>query len=376
MAGIYIHIPFCKSKCNYCNFYSVVGLKDKDNYVNSILKEIELQKDYLGTLKINTVYFGGGTPSLLSATEINNIIEKINSVFNLSEYPEITLEINPDDINEDKIKELKDTALNRLSVGIQSFFEDDLKYLKRRHSGIQAKNVLISLLNSGYSNLSADIIYGIPTLTEENLIFNLSTLKILGIPHISAYALTVEPRTALEIAINKGTKTAVSEEQSVEHLKLTLNFLNEKNYINYEISNFCKDGFISIHNSNYWRDEMYLGIGTSAHSYNKLSRQWNVSNVKKYIEIIGNGILPFEKEILSKEQKFNEYLLLGMRTIWGCDLSYIYNVIGAEMHKSFMLKADKFIKQKLIKQENDIICLTEEGKLFADGISSEFFILD
>ena len=313
---------------------------------------------------------------MLSATEINNIIEKINSVFNLSEYPEITLEINPDDINEDKIKELKDTALNRLSVGIQSFFEDDLKYLKRRHSGIQAKNVLISLLNSGYSNLSADIIYGIPTLTEENLIFNLSTLKILGIPHISAYALTVEPRTALEIAINKGTKTAVSEEQSVEHLKLTLNFLNEKNYINYEISNFCKDGFISIHNSNYWRDEMYLGIGTSAHSYNKLSRQWNVSNVKKYIEIIGNGILPFEKEILSKEQKFNEYLLLGMRTIWGCDLSYIYNVIGAEMHKSFMLKADKFIKQKLIKQENDIICLTEEGKLFADGISSEFFILD
>ena len=373
MAGIYIHIPFCKKKCNYCNFFSVASLKNKNAFLESLKIEIETQKDYLKNDKINTIYFGGGTPSLLSVSEISVIIEQLHKFYNISNNPEITLESNPDDLSKQKINELKQTPVNRLSVGIQSFFQEDLNYLDRTHDTAQAENALKYLQDSGFDNLTIDLIYGIPTSTNKMWEQNLEKFFSFRIPHLSAYSLTVEQKTILYHQIKKQKLRQPEENKSIEQYKILLDRSKKYNFINYEISNFAKEGYFSKHNSNYWLGKNYLGLGPSAHSFNGISRQWNISNITKYIELINNNNIIFEKEILTKDQQYNEYVLTALRTIWGCDSDYIKNKFGQNYYEFFIKSSEKYLTKKMmIKNENSFV-LSEDGKLFADGIAAELF---
>ena len=373
MAGIYIHIPFCKKKCNYCNFFSVASLKNKNAFLESLKIEIETQKDYLKNDKINTIYFGGGTPSLLSVSEISVIIEQLHKFYNISNNPEIALESNPDDLSKQKINELKQTPVNRLSVGIQSFFQEDLNYLDRTHDTAQAENALKYLQDSGFDNLTIDLIYGIPTSTNKMWEQNLEKFFSFRIPHLSAYSLTVEQKTILYHQIKKQKLRQPEENKSIEQYKILLDRSKKYNFINYEISNFAKEGYFSKHNSNYWLGKNYLGLGPSAHSFNGISRQWNISNITKYIELINNNNIIFEKEILAKDQQYNEYVLTALRTIWGCDSDYIKNKFGQNYYEFFIKSSEKYLTKKMmIKNENSFV-LSEDGKLFADGIAAELF---
>ena len=374
MAGIYIHIPFCKKKCNYCNFFSVVSKRYKEEYLQALSKEIELQKKYLNGEIIETIYFGGGTPSILDSEEISNIINRLSKFFHFKDNVEITLEANPDDINNKKLKELKSTEINRLSIGVQSFFDDDLKYLGRIHNSEQAKNSIKRAQDAGFENLTIDFIYGIPTLSNKKWKENLQKTFELEIPHISAYSLTIEPNTPLEIFIRKGKSENINENKSVEQFKILMEQMKSNDFIHYEISNFCKSGYESKHNSNYWKMKKYLGLGPSAHSYDLDSRQWNISSIDKYIEFINNKKLHFEREILTEKQKFNEYVLTSLRTIDGCDLDLIKNKFGINYVNHCNSKAASFIKDRKLKVENNVMLLTNEGKLFADGISAKLFI--
>ncbi|NTW31405.1 MAG: radical SAM family heme chaperone HemW [Bacteroidetes bacterium] len=373
MAGIYIHIPFCKSKCYYCNFYSVASSRYYSSFIPVLLKEAELQKNYLEGEKINTVYFGGGTPSLLDHKDLMHIMDKLQECFEISADAEISFEANPDDLNNGKIKELEQSPVNRISIGIQSFFDDDLKYLKRIHSASQAESAVKRCQDAGLENISIDLIYGIPTLTDDKWKINLDTSFSLAIPHISAYGLTVETKTALETLISKGKALPVNEEQSVRQFKILMQQMKTNYFIHYEISNFCKEGFISKHNSNYWKGSKYLGLGPSAHSYNLLSRQWNVADISEYIEKIEQKKVPAEIEILSNEQKLNEYIMTSLRTIWGCDINYIEQTFGSEHKNSLISKAENYISKGHIIFNNNILVLTDEGKLFADGIAGDLF---
>jgi oxygen-independent coproporphyrinogen III oxidase len=376
MPGIYIHIPFCKSKCYYCNFYSTVSLKYKDELINALLHETELQKNYLGSEEeINTIYMGGGTPSLLDSNDINRILEKIYTTFKIAENPEITIEVNPDDIDANKVKELGITSVNRISIGVQSFSDNDLKYLKRRHDAKQALESINLLHKAGYKNISIDFIYGIPTLNITGFRKNLEKAISLDIPHISAYALTVEPGTVLNKLIHTGKVIPPADEKTAEHFKLVMELLEKNHYQHYEISNFCKEGFVSKHNSNYWLNEKYLGLGPSAHSYNLYSRQWNSSCIIDYIKNIESRKLPAQTEVLTKEQKFNEYVMLSLRTMWGCDMNHVSNNFGSTFYDYLLNKSDSMLQDDLIKIKDKIIYLTDKGKLFADRIASEFFII-
>ena len=373
MAGIYIHIPFCKKKCNYCNFFSVASLKNKNAFLDSLKIEIEAQKDYLKNDIINTIYFGGGTPSLLSVTEISAIIDQLNKFYNISENPEITIECNPDDLTKQKIKELRQTSINRFSIGIQSFFQEDLNYLDRTHDKSQAENAIKYLQDSGFENLTIDLIYGIPTSTKSMWEQNLEKFFSFRIPHLSAYSLTVEPKTILHHQIKNKKLIQPEENKSIEQFKILLEKSRENNFIHYEISNFAKEGYFSKHNSNYWLSKNYLGLGPSAHSFNGVSRQWNISNIRKYIEIINNKNIIAGKEILTEDQQYNEYVLTSLRTIWGCNSDYITNKFGQKYYEFFIRSSKKFIDEKMILKSENVYTLSETGKLFADGIASEMF---
>ncbi len=375
MAGIYIHIPFCKHKCNYCNFYSVASLKYRDVFINALLREIENRKSYLENEKVNTIYFGGGTPSLLKTGEINTIVKKLEDSFNLITNPEITLEANPDDVSEEKLTALKNnTPVNRFSLGVQSFFDDDLKYLDRIHSGDEARKAVETILNAGFNNVTIDLIYGIPGLSIEKWNKNLDIFFSYNIPHLSSYSLTVEPNTALQIQIKRNKRAEVDEELSIKHFEILLKRTSEKGFINYEISNFAKEGFYSKHNSIYWLGDHYIGLGPSAHSFNGFSRQWNVASVKKYIESVTIDKIIEEKEILTKEQRFNEYIMTSLRTSWGCDTEHIENVFGKDFKKHFLKNITPYIHKNLVLRENNKFILTKQGKLFADGIAADIFI--
>ena len=372
MAGIYIHIPFCKQKCNYCNFYSIVSLKYKDRFIKALLLEINSQKNYLKNKTVNTIYFGGGTPSILSIADINLIIKALNNTYKIATDTEITLEANPDNLTEKYLNDLKNyTDINRLSIGIQSFFNDDLKYLNRIHSSNQAQNSIENSLKLGFDNITIDLIYGIPTLNTDKWKENLKIFFDYNIPHLSAYSLTVEPKTALEVNIKKKKLQNIDELQSIAHFKILLEQSQNFNFINYEISNFAKKGFYSKHNSNYWLGKYYLGIGPSAHSYNKISRQWNVSNIKKYCET--NDKIE-EIELLSKSQQFNEYVLTSIRTTWGCDTTYIKQNFGDKYYNHFINNTILPIAEKNIIKINNNYTLSNNGKLFADGIAAELFM--
>ncbi len=378
MAGIYIHIPFCKKKCNYCNFFSSIALKKKSEFIDALLKEIEIQKNYLNKETIKTIYFGGGTPSLLSQDEINKIIDKLHKYHTIDKNAEITLEANPDDLTKNKIKNLKNTSVNRLSIGVQSFFDQDLTFLSRIHNAKQSYNAIKYSQDAGFDNLNIDLIYAIPNLSNKNWKENLNISFSLQIPHISSYNLTVEDKTLLYLFIKKNKLSPVSEQQSIEQYKILLKLMEKNNYIHYEISNFCKKDRLSKHNTNYWLHKKYLGLGPCAHSFNIISRQWNIANITKYIQSMQNQTKTFEKEILSLNQKYNEYILTSLRTMWGCDIDFIKNNYGKKYYNNFLKESLQYIKNNSpqMNRIKNIFFLTQNGELFADKIASDLFVVD
>ncbi|MAE07624.1 MAG: coproporphyrinogen III oxidase [Bacteroidetes bacterium] len=374
MASVYIHIPFCKHRCHYCNFYSAVSLKYRKEFIGKLLKEINLRKNYLGDEKINTIYFGGGTPSLLSVDEIYHIINTVYKSYSVSNDAEITLEANPDDFNKEKISYIKNnTPVNRLSIGVQSFFDDDLNYLNRIHDSKQAQSSIEASINAGFENITIDLIYGIPTLSNKNWKENLRRFFEYKIPHLSSYSLTVEPKTALHTLIKKNKIKNVVEKESVHHFEILLEEMQKNNFIHYEISNFALEGYYSKHNSIYWLGGNYIGVGPSAHSYNGKSRQWNVSSIKSYCEQDNFVNIIEEKEVLNQDQLFNEYVLTSIRTSWGCDLEHINNLFGEKYSRHFFKNVKMIINEKKIFRKGNVFTLTNKGKLYADGISSSLF---
>ena len=494
MAGIYIHIPFCKQKCNYCNFFSLATTKFRDAFFHSLLTEIELTRDYLGDEPVETIYFGGGTPSLLSVEQLDEILGKVQgSRFKVQETrdekqtascqpQEITLEMNPDDVTPEYLDALTHSAINRISLGVQSFFDEDLNYLTRSHDARQALMAVEMILDAGYQipdagcrtrdegrrtkdegrgtrdegrrtrdegrrtkdegrktkdeernskletrnskleTISIDLIYGIPTLTNEHWRENLQRVIDFGIPHLSAYALTVEPKTPLAWQINKGAgrraqgavgswqlavgrkhsprhqgttapqhhgttapshknpgsgiRDPISDDQAAEQFEILMDIMEKAGYVQYEISNFCLPGFESRHNSNYWKGVPYLGLGPSAHSYNGTSRRWNISNLTSYIRDLGSGILPFEEELLTVAQEYNEYVMTSLRTIRGSDLREIGEQFGMEYVTYFRHQAIRHLASGHLTEQSGICTLTRNGKFLADGIAADLFVVE
>ena len=375
MNGIYIHIPFCKKVCYYCDFHFTVSLKQKDAIIDSILKELEIRKDYLGTRVINTVYFGGGTPSILSMSELDGILQKISSLFTIEQTAEITLEANPDDLNEEYLVDLKILGINRLSIGVQSFFDEDLTWMNRRHNANEAENCIKLSQDKGFSNLNIDLIYGLPQMTVERWQQNLHTFISLDVPHLSAYHLTIEPKTVFGYYKRKGRLTEADEEISLKHYDILVDTMNANNYEHYEISNFCKDGRYSRHNTNYWKAGHYVGIGPSAHSFNGTSRQWNVSVNSDYINAIAKGEAFYEVEKLSENEKFNDYLLTGLRTQWGIDLSYIKKAFGDQYFNHLEKALSGIVDNKTVKRDQDFVKLTDRGMFLSDNIIAGLFMV-
>lgn len=373
MAGIYIHIPFCRQACNYCDFHFSTSLQNKDALLIALQKEIAMQRNYLNGEKISTVYIGGGTPSLLSETELMRLFEQLYKNFDIDKNAEITLEANPDDLTPKKIKELRSTPINRFSIGIQSFYDDDLKLMNRAHNSNEALTAVKCAQDNGFENITIDLIYGTPTLTNQKWRNNLQTAFDLGIKHISAYCLTVEPKTALAHAVKTGQIRNVDEDQSADQFEIMLEAMEQNKFIQYEISNFCKEGFYSKHNSNYWLKEKYIGLGPSAHSYNGENRQWNISNNALYIKSIEAGKLNVELEELSLAQRMNEYILTSLRTIWGTDLQYISERFGRDLIAGCMQEAEKYIGTEHLRHHENKLFLTDKGKLIADKIASDLF---
>ncbi len=376
MAGIYIHIPFCRQKCHYCNFYSVASQSTMPAITDAISHEIELQQSYLKGKTVETIYFGGGTPSLLTEGMLAKIMKSLRNQFAILAEAEITLEANPDDITVEKSRAWRSAGINRLSIGIQSFRDEDLQYLNRVHSAEKAKQCIQLARETGFDNLTIDLIFGIPTLSDEAWLANIKTATDLEIPHISAYALTVEPKTALEIMIRKGKAAPVDEQQLAHHFEMLMTEMQIKSYLHYEISNYCLPGQFARHNTAYWKGETYLGLGPSAHSYNGKSRQWNVSGIKEYLEAISNNFIPSESEILSIEQQYNEFVMTGLRTMWGCNSSEIEQKFGKAFSDNFKDNIALWIAKKCISKTGEQFTLTPKGILLADGIASDLFVLE
>jgi len=370
--GIYIHIPFCKQKCHYCDFHFSTSLKNKEDLITCLLKEIEIQKSYLNEEIVETIYFGGGTPSFLDSLEIRRILDKVYAEFDVISNPEITLEGNPDDFTFQKLQELKQAGINRLSIGIQSFNDVDLTWMNRAHNSNQATKCVQDAQRLGFDNITIDLIYGLPEMTIEAWELNLQKAINLNVQHISAYNLTVEKGTALHHFVKTGKSKPVNDESSAEQFKILIQTLEENGFIQYEISNFGKENYFSKHNSSYWKRKFYLGIGPSAHSFNGNTRQWNVANNAKYIKAINAGEVPFELEKLSKNDRYNEYILLGLRTIWGCEFDYVKSEFGEERLRNLKEQLLNYSDQINIDEQS--FSLNQKGKVFADRIASELFV--
>lgn len=374
MAGIYIHIPFCKKACHYCDFHFSTSLQNKELLVDSLCREIEMRKDYVEDKNVSTVYFGGGTPSLLSSAELGKIIGTLRAHFNINLAAEITLEANPDDLTSEKIKELVGNGINRLSIGIQSFYDEDLERINRSHSAKQAIQAVESAQSGGINNISIDLIYGLPNLTRDKWKHNLEQAFKLNVPHLSAYCLTIEEKTAFNHFLRNGKITLPSEPETIEQFELLMSEAEKHGFIHYEISNFCKEGQQSKHNSSYWANEYYIGIGPSAHSYNGNSRQFNVKNNAQYIKGIHAGTPDFEMEILTPENKFNEYIMTRLRTIWGISPAFIHKDFGEKALNTFLSGAEPYVSSGHLQWKQDSLVLTQKGKLLADKIASDLFV--
>ena len=379
MSGIYIHIPFCKQACHYCDFHFSTSMKKKDEMVLALAKELQLRKDefqYDAEFPcIETIYFGGGTPSVLNLEDIKLLIDTVRQNYPVSQNPEITLEANPDDLSEENLSAFAAIGINRLSIGIQSFFEEDLKLMHRAHDSVQAKKCL-ELATRYFDNISLDLIYGIPGMTNERWRQNIETALSFGIPHISSYALTVEPKTALNKLIQTGKVAAPKDEVAQEHFMILVETLEANGLVHYELSNFGKENYFSRNNSAYWLGKKYLGIGPSAHSYDGVSRSWNVANNALYLKAIQKGELPREVELLSQEDLYNEYIMTGLRTIWGVSLIRIEQEFGTDYLNYLKQQSQKFIHDGLLIITDGILKPTLKGKFLTDGIASDLFYLN
>jgi oxygen-independent coproporphyrinogen III oxidase len=373
MAGVYIHIPFCRQACHYCDFHFSTSLKSKSNLLKALKKELVLRKQYLQSNRIHTVYFGGGSPSLLSQSEIMELFDELSKHFVIEPGAEITLEANPDDLSQKKLRALSQTPINRLSIGIQSFRDADLRFLNRIHTAKHAVESVENARAAGFENISLDLIYGIQTLSNSDWIGNIEKAISLQATHISCYALTVEPKTALHSFIQKRKTPDVDPQKVADQFDAVMNKLAKNDFSQYEISNFCKKGFQSKHNSNYWKGEKYLGIGPSAHSYDGTSRQWNVKNNPAYVRSLEKNIIPYDKEELSEVQLYNEYILTSLRTAWGVSLAVLKKSFREKFYLHFKKEAESFIIQKMLVQNKDTVLLTHKGKFFADRIAGNIF---
>lgn len=372
MAGIYIHIPFCNSKCAYCGFYSIASQKQKSAFLEALHTEIALRTDYLNGEEIGTIYFGGGTPSVLSVEEIKGILESVFRHYKVNSAAEITLEANPDTLNPDYLQDLRKLGINRLSIGIQSFFDDDLKYLSRRHDSNHAKQCINWAKQAGFDSLTLDLIYGLPTATAEKWNQNLDLFFETQAQHLSAYALTVEPNTILAKQIASQQLQPVNEDDAVRDYEILCQRAKENGFLHYEISNFAKPGFRSKHNCSYWNRTPYAGFGPSAHSFDGVSRQWNVGNLSQYIASHDSPNL-FEKEILTPEERYDEYVMTSLRTMWGCDLKYMEREMGKRFSDFCLKQAQKPLSQGMLTQTNEFLYLTDAQMLFADGVAEALF---
>lgn len=381
MSGIYIHIPFCKQACHYCDFHFSTSMKKKDEMVLALAKEIAMRKNELldsarsDNEIVETIYFGGGTPSVLSNDEINFLISEVYKNYKVSENPEITLEANPDDLSSERILELSKSPINRLSIGIQSFYEEDLKMMNRAHNSVEAKKCLEEATKY-FDNISLDLIYGIPGMTDEMWKQNIETALSFGIPHISSYALTVEPKTALSKLIQTGKIAEPQDEAASNHFMILVDTLQKNGFIHYELSNFGKENYFSKNNSAYWLGKKYIGIGPSAHSYDGEKRGWNIANNSLYLKAIQNNELPIETEVLTISDRYNEYIMTGLRTIWGVSLERIEKEFGLEYLNYLKKQAQKFLDDDLLSIENNILKPTPKGKFLTDGIASDLFYLN
>ena len=375
MSGIYIHIPFCKQACHYCDFHFSTNLKKKDEMVLALAKEIEMRKSEFQDEIVETIYFGGGTPSILQIEDLKFLIDAVYRNFKVVENPEITVEANPDDLTENRIIELSNNKVNRLSIGIQSFFEDDLQLMNRAHNVEEAKKCL-EIATHYFDNISIDLIYGVPEMSNEKWLQNIETALSFGVPHISSYALTVEPKTALHSFIQKGIIPQPDDEVAQEHFQILVDKLSENGFIHYELSNFGKENYFSKNNSSYWLGKKYIGIGPSAHSYDGKNRGWNVSNNSLYIKSIQENKLPIEIETLTKTDRYNEYIMTGLRTIWGVSFERIEQEFGKTYLDYLNQQAAKFIEDHLLFVDDNILRTTKKGKFLSDGIASDLFLLN
>lgn len=378
MAGIYIHIPFCKQACTYCNFHFSTSLKLKNDFLKALFQEIKLAQNYLNKQAIETIYFGGGTPSVLSIKNIEEILEHLLNTFNCSHIKEFTIEANPDDLNPSYLKQLKtikNLPVNRLSIGTQSFNNKDLKWMNRAHNATEAINSIKNAQQMGFQNLNIDLIYGIPTQISENFEQNLNHFLKLQVPHLSAYCLTIEPKTPLAHHIKNKKAPGVNSAQAAQEMEYLINTLKQNNFEQYEVSNFAANQQYALHNTNYWLNKPYVGLGPSAHSYNGYSRQWNINNTALYIKNIKQGNDYFTTETLTLKDKYNEYIMTGLRTKWGVDLNYMQQHFGINYKKHFMynLNSGNYEAGKHYQKQNNNIALLPQGMLIADAFAANLF---
>lgn len=375
MSGIYIHIPFCKQACHYCDFHFSTSLKKKDEMVLALAKEIRQRKSEFENETVETIYFGGGTPSILAVSDLRMLIDEVYKNYTVTENPEITVEANPDDLSEERIIELSKKKINRLSIGVQSFFEADLRLMNRAHNSEEAKKCL-EIATKYFDNISVDLIYGIPGLTNEHWLQNIQTVLDLNIPHISSYALTVEPKTALQKFIKQGVIPQPDDAVAHEQFLMLVDKLEANGFIHYELSNFGKENYFSKNNSAYWLGKKYLGIGPSAHSYDGTNRSWNIANNSLYIKALAENKLPNETETLTVTDRYNEYIMTGLRTVWGVSLDRIATEFGENMLHYLLENAQRYLDDEKLILENNILRTTKKGKFFCDGIASDLFWLN
>lgn len=373
MAGIYIHIPYCKQACNYCDFHFSTTRTTQDNFGSALLREIELTEGYLDGESLGSIYFGGGTPSIMPSVFIEQVIAKIKRVHACSPDLEITLEANPDDLNREYLQAIHETGVNRLSIGIQSFRNEDLQLMNRAHSSIDARQCMQDARKAGFENINCDLIYGIPDLSQKDWQNNLEEMASFEPEHLSLYALTIEPQTAFHNWVDTGKMKPVKDDLQADQFVAAKDFLTKLGYEHYEISNYSKPGFRSRHNASYWLGAKYLGLGPSAHSYNGTSRRWNVANNRKYIAAMESGQLDYEEEQLDAVTRYNEYVLTSLRTSWGADLNFIKDHFGLALAEDFKNAATFRIESGLMKVDSATYTLTDEGFLLADRIASDLF---
>lgn len=373
MAGIYIHIPFCKQACHYCNFHFSTSMRLKNGFLQALLKEITLQNKFLEDKTVDTIYLGGGTPSVLSGNEMNLVMTCIREHFPVNPRAEVTLEANPDDISAETLVAWKACGINRLSIGVQSFFDEDLQWMNRAHSASEAAKSIALAQAAGFYNLSIDLIFGTPHLSDHNWISNLNQAISLSIPHLSCYSLTVEPKTALEKLIRKGQSPAVDPDLQARQFLATTEILRKAGYEQYEISNYSLPGKRSQHNSSYWDGTPYLGLGPSAHSFNGISRQWNIANNALYVESLQKNLVPFDIEILTPAQQLNESIMTSLRRSEGFQLTRGNHPISGRLKDILKTKCKRYVDENLLTETQDALILTDKGKLFADGIAAALF---